>query len=608
MKKILNFRILYTHIKVLYTLFAVGAIAVAYQNCGSGFKSFNNPDFANLSSVVPTISVTLAPPVLTNQNAVNIQFRVDSNVYATVASVTCQLDNGTPETCTDSFARTNMPDGDHQLRIVATDSRNNVSAPTVVMWRVDATAPVAMVNSAPAAVTGQNTAAFVFSATDALSGVTAFECALDAANFATCVSPQNLANLTAGAHTYRIRAIDAAGNVSPVVTHNWRVDMTAPVLTITAAPLNFSNSRTASFTFNGTDEGTNLTAFECRLDNGAFEACTSPRAYNNLTDGAHTFSLRATDLAGNMSSPITHAWTVDTVAPTVSLMTATTNPTNQTTASFQFTPADVGSGVLRTECSINGGAFATCTSPAAYNNLVAGNRTFSVRAVDAALNVSAPANFAWVIDTVAPQITVTANVTSPTMSTSATFTLVSSDTGGTGIRAVECRLDNGNFAACVSPVSYSGLALGTHTFSARAIDNAGNMMMASFVWNIVAAAECKNYADLRWTAPTQNTDGSALTDLAGYRILYGNATGNYATTVNVNTPTATTFRVTDLVVGQNYYFVMRSVNAQGIESANSNEATLNLPSCTASAVIDFGSSRPKAIISQSDLFFSDKFD
>lgn len=75
-----------------------------------------------------------------------------------------------------------------------------------------------------------------------------------------------------------------------------------------------------------------------------------------------------------------------------------------------------------------------------------------------------------------------------------------------------------------------------------------------------------------WTPPTQNTDGSALTNLAGYRIYYGISSGSYSEAVTVNGPGITSLLVENLGVAD-WYFVMTAYNASGIESAASNEVS-----------------------------------
>ncbi len=80
-----------------------------------------------------------------------------------------------------------------------------------------------------------------------------------------------------------------------------------------------------------------------------------------------------------------------------------------------------------------------------------------------------------------------------------------------------------------------------------------------------------------WTPPVRNTDGSALTNLAGYRIHYGRQPGGpYATTINVSNPAVSTYVVENLTAGT-YYFVVTARNGADAESELSNEAikTLN---------------------------------
>ena len=76
---------------------------------------------------------------------------------------------------------------------------------------------------------------------------------------------------------------------------------------------------------------------------------------------------------------------------------------------------------------------------------------------------------------------------------------------------------------------------------------------------------------LSWTAPTQNTDGTPLTDLAGYRIYFGKTSRQYDNEITINNPGLTTYVVENLSP-DTYYFAATSVNSSGIESAYSGEA------------------------------------
>lgn len=76
-----------------------------------------------------------------------------------------------------------------------------------------------------------------------------------------------------------------------------------------------------------------------------------------------------------------------------------------------------------------------------------------------------------------------------------------------------------------------------------------------------------NVAALAWTAPTQNTDGSALTDLAGYNIYQGTTVGNLVKVGSIALPAAS-YTTPSLPPGT-YYFTVTAVNAKGTESAQS---------------------------------------
>jgi hypothetical protein len=80
---------------------------------------------------------------------------------------------------------------------------------------------------------------------------------------------------------------------------------------------------------------------------------------------------------------------------------------------------------------------------------------------------------------------------------------------------------------------------------------------------------------LSWTAPTQNEDGTALTDLAGYRIYYGTTTGKYSETIVLQSPGVSSYVIENLTAGK-YYLVMTSVNASDMESQYTPELSFDL--------------------------------
>ncbi len=82
-------------------------------------------------------------------------------------------------------------------------------------------------------------------------------------------------------------------------------------------------------------------------------------------------------------------------------------------------------------------------------------------------------------------------------------------------------------------------------------------------------------ATLSWAAPTQNTDGTTLTNLAGFRIYYGTSASALNQTIQVANPSVSTY-VLDGLTPTTYYFAVRAYTSAGTESANSNVASKTL--------------------------------
>jgi hypothetical protein len=175
----------------------------------------------------------------------------------------------------------------------------------------------------------------------------------------------------------------------PQVTLDLSADTTPPETTIDSGPSGTISSGDASFTFSSSEPDS---TFECRLDGAAYSACTSPKSYTNLSNGSHTFDVRATDRAGNVdATPASRTFTVDvppppdTTPPETAIDSGPAEGATLTSGdvSFAFSSSEPYSTFW---CSLDGGAYAACTSPMALGGLTEGQHSFAVVATDAAAN------------------------------------------------------------------------------------------------------------------------------------------------------------------------------------------------------------------------------
>lgn len=90
---------------------------------------------------------------------------------------------------------------------------------------------------------------------------------------------------------------------------------------------------------------------------------------------------------------------------------------------------------------------------------------------------------------------------------------------------------------------------------------------AKYTLTCNAGASLPGTAELTWTAPTTNTDGSALSNLAGFRIQYGITSNALANIVQVANPAATAYTMSGLTAGQTWFFTLTAYRSDGAESS-----------------------------------------
>lgn len=449
--------------------------------------------FVDLTAPVTTI--VTHPPKYTNIHWEPVTFTFSSiDSGAGVARYECRLDTPVWSACPNPMTYNMTPAmfrSIHDFRARAIDKVGNVEQGVSYLWYIDLTPPETTILTTPELVSSSNAAAFTFTGSDTwpTPAPASFECKLDNGAFSACSSPVDYTNLAGGAHTFQVRAIDLAGNPdeSPA-SYTWTVEANPPDTTILTNPPPVTASTAASFTFSGIDND-GVANFECRLDSAAFSACTSPADLSNLTDGSHTFQVRAIDVTGNADpSPASYTWTVDLTAPDTEITDQPASLSSSASASFSFTGSDAN-GVASFECSQDGAPFSPCTSPANLSGLSGGSHTFEVRAIDAVGNVDpSPASDTWTVDLTAPETTLTAQPPALSDSASPSFSFTGDDAGG--IASFECQFDGGGFVPCTSPEELPGLADGSHTFAVRAIDTVGHAdsSPASYTWSIDTTA------------------------------------------------------------------------------------------------------------------------
>ncbi|MGH3145384.1 MAG: hypothetical protein ACRDTR_06230, partial [Rubrobacter sp.] len=318
------------------------------------------------------------------------------------ASFECSL-NGAPFVeCTSPHEVRDLAVRAHELRVRAKDEAGNVDqTPASYTWTVKAL-PETTIESKPESTTVSTEATFTFSSS---APNATFECSLDNAtpSWGSCpVSSPTYKDLAVGEHELLVRAEDADGDVDPTpASYRWTIKplpetriMSGPEDELTSDPDVQTDSTEANFTFESTNQP-NAT-FECRLDLGAYEPCTSPKTYTGLAFDEHDFLVRAKDADGNFGPPEAFSWEIaDITPPETTIDSKPEATTSDTSARFTFSSNETDATF---ECSLDNDTFRACSSPRTWTGLTVGEHTLSVQAIDPTQNIDpTPATYTWTI-------------------------------------------------------------------------------------------------------------------------------------------------------------------------------------------------------------------
>nr|WP_203855962.1 family 16 glycoside hydrolase [Plantactinospora mayteni] len=401
---------------------------------GQHTVTYRATDVAGNTSPVQSTAFQVVPPADPDTTAPTVTAAVtgdqnDDGAYIGMATVTLtatDTESGVDKTeyslNGQAYATYTAPvmvhqPGRHTVSYRATDKAGNTSAPQSVAFEVaDTSTPDTTPPTVAGGVTGDRddngnylgAATVTVSATDTESGVDRIEYSVDGQAYAAYTAPVTVN--TPGQHTVAYRATDKAGNTSAPQSVTFQVverpgDTTPPTATATVAGNRDGTGAyvgAATVTVTATDAGSGVDLVEFSLDGQPYAAYTAPVTVNQ--PGQHTVSYRATDVAGNTSTPGSVSFTVvapptpDNTAPTV-----TAAITGQQDGSWAYvgsativlTATDTGSGVFRVEYALDGRGYVVYSGPLTVNT--PGAHTVSYRATDRAGNVSGTASTTFTV-------------------------------------------------------------------------------------------------------------------------------------------------------------------------------------------------------------------
>lgn len=238
-----------------------------------------------------TAVASLLPPspvALTGHPANRTNDTTPTFEFSPTPASACLVDGSQVKAPCDSPFTVEAPLGDGEHEFTVEDGGGEAS----FTFTVDTTPPVVQFVPKPDPVTANRTPSLGFAASEPSE----FECSLDGAAAQPCASPYKVASpLADGGHTLRVQGTDQAGNEGEAEA-KFTVDTVAPTVKITRQPPAEGTEAVPAFEFSASEPA----SFTCAIDGVSPQFCASPFVSPRaLADGSHTFSVTATDPAGN---------------------------------------------------------------------------------------------------------------------------------------------------------------------------------------------------------------------------------------------------------------------------------------------------------------------
>jgi len=357
---------------------------------------------------------------------------------------------------------------------------------------------------------------------------------------------QTMTALTSG-KVFNLSCSGPGGTASDTVSVT--VAAPPPTMSLSASPGSVAQNGSTTLNWNSTD----ATSCVASGDWSGNKGMSGSEAIGGLTTNSQ-FTLTCSGAGGSVNDTV--SVTVAAPAPTLSFSASPASVSQNGSTTLNWNSTDATSCVASGDWSGNKNA--------------SGSESTGTLTIDSQYTLTCSGAGGSINDTVS----VTVAAPTPTLSFSASPASVSQN-GSTTLS-----WNSSDATSCTASGDWSGNkgTSGSESTGSLTIDSlytltctgAGGSVNESV--NVTVVLSSNGTALLSWTPPTENTDGSPLTDLAGYKIRYGTSPGNYSDTEIINDPGLTSFMIEDLA-SADWYFVMTSFNDSGIESGYSTEVS-----------------------------------
>lgn len=402
----------------------------------------DGPGNTSTGSFTVTVRDVTAPTVTTpGTTTVSV-----NGVTSTPVTFSVTASAGTPSCAPSSGSSFAL--GTTTVTCTAADASGNTGSASFSVIVRDVTPPTLTVPANQTVTVNASTSVTVTYAATAQDG---------GASLTPSCAPSSGSSFPLGTTTVSCTATDAAGNTASRSFTIVVQDTTPPTVSITGGPTGTVASVVATISFT-TNEG----GFTCSLDAASFVGCSSPATLTGLSDGSHTFLVRATDAAGNAATS-SRSWTIDASPPTLVAPTSVVVEANGgagAVVSYAVTATDGGVPLLPS---------AVACAPASRSLFPLGTTTVQCTAADSFGNIGTATFVVLVRDSTAPTL-VAADITLAATSADgirrtdpAMAAFLSSLRGTDLVSAVEVTTN----APALFPVGRTSLLV-------RAVDGAGN--------------------------------------------------------------------------------------------------------------------------------------